>query len=197
MDRRFGRIFLFLFIASVLFIVIVFKIFGGHHKPAINPNIPVVKPLPQYSSTLAQVSFALDGPINGDDQHRAIKITIDQFQRKLDIIGGYNGNIIEEKSFDNNPAAYNVFLHSIANEGFLVKRKNPTVINETGQCPLGERFVFELNDSGTVLSHLWSTSCGGSLGTIGVSTASIQQLFRNQITGYDKIISEANVEIGF
>jgi hypothetical protein len=194
MDRSIGRIFLFTFIGLVLFIFIVVKIFGGHKKPAtVNPSVPIVKPLPDYSDSLAEVSFTQDGRINGEDQHRAIKITVDQYSRKLDIIAGYNGNIIEEHSLPNNQTAYNVFLHALRNSGFTAKRKKPTIGSETGQCPLGERFTYELNDSGDVLSNLWSTTCG--TGTIGGQTGTIEELFQAQITDYDKIISNAKVHL--
>lgn len=195
MNRHIGRIFLALFVAALLFIFIVIEIFGGSKKPAPNPSTPVVKSLPDYSSTTAQVSFTLDGPITGDDTHRQIKIIVDQFQRKLDIIGGYNGNIIQENNFANNQQAYDIFLRSLKNSGFMSKIKNPKITDERGQCPLGDRFIFELNDSGDVLSHSWTTSCGGTLGTLGVTSGTLQQLFKAQITNYDQIISKAKIDI--
>jgi hypothetical protein len=194
MDRSIGKIFLFSFIAFIVFIFLVVKIFGGHKKPApVNPTVPVVKSLPDYSDSLAEVSFTQDGRINGDDQHRAIKITVDQYSRKVDIIGGYSGNIIEEHTQTNNQQAYNVFLHALQDSGFTLKRKKPTPGSETGQCPLGQRFTYELNDSGDVLKNLWSTTCG--TGTAGGQVGTIQELFQNQITDYNKIISNAKVQL--
>ncbi len=183
-----------MFAISVVFIFIVVNLFGGHKAPAPNPSTPVVKSLPDYSSSLAQVSFTLDGPINGDDVHRQVKITVDQFQRKLDIIGGYNGNIIEEQNFGNNQQAYDIFLRSLNNSGFMARVKKPKITDERGQCPLGRRFIFELNDGGDVLSHAWTTSCGGTLGTLGVNSATLQELFQAQVTNYDQVISKAKIE---
>jgi hypothetical protein len=193
MDRRVARNFLITFVVLLLFIFLVVKIFGGHHKKAtpVNPATPVVKPLPDYSDSLAEVSMTIDGHINGDDQHRAIKITVDQYSRKMDIIGGYSGNILQENTFANNQQAYDVFLHSLQNSGFTAKRKKPATTNEVGRCPLGERFIFELNDSGDVLSHLWSSSCG--TGNLGGQSATLESLFKAQVTDYNKIISTAKV----
>jgi hypothetical protein len=194
MERGIVRTFLISFVALLLFIFIVIKIFHhSHPKPAQNPAVPVVKPLPAYSGTLAEVSFTQDGRINGDDQHRAIKITVDKFQRKLDILGGYNGNILEEHTYPNTEDAYNVFLHSLQYEGFTLTRKKPTPGSETGQCPQGKRFIFELNDSGDVLSNHWATTCG--TGTSGALTGRIQSLFQAQITDYSKIISNSKVKL--
>jgi hypothetical protein len=194
MDRGIIRTFLIFFVAFLLFIFIVFKLL--HHskpKPAPNPATPVVKPLPDYSDSLAEVSFTDDGHINGDEQHLAIKITVDRFERKMDILGGYNGNILEEHTFPNNESAYNVFLHSLQNEGFTAARKKPTSGSEVGQCPQAHRFTLELNDSGDVLSSHWSTSCG--TGTSGALVGTVQSLFQAQITDYNKIISNSKVRL--
>jgi hypothetical protein len=185
---------IFLVICFVLLFLVV-KIFGGHPKqPSTNPNTPVVKALPDYSDTYAEVSYMTDGHINGEDQHRAIKITVDQFQRKVDILSGYEYNVIEEHTQPNNQTAYEVFLKAINNEGFLVKRKNAKVpTSSTGQCPLGTRTILELNDSGNSLSQLWTSSCGLTVGNFGGHTDAIQTLFQRQITDYSKIISNSKV----
>jgi hypothetical protein len=194
MERGIGRIFLFAFIGFLLFIFIVVKlVHNPKPKPAPSPTAPVVKILPEYSDTLAEVSYSTDGHINGDDQHRGIIITVDRFERKIQITAGYNGNVIEEHTFANTETAYNVFLHALQNSGFTAKSKKATTANETGQCPTGLRFNYELNDSGDVLSDLWSTSCG--TGTMGGRTSIIQSLFQAQITDYSKIISNSKVQL--
>jgi hypothetical protein len=196
------NLFSFLVISFILFLIIliIFKIFGGKTTPQPNPSpappAPVVKTLPDYADSYAEVSYTVDGHINGDDQHRAIKITVDQFQRKLDILGGYSYNIIQENTIPNNQAAYEVFLTSLKNEGFTLKRKNNTSpASEKGQCPLGFRRIYELNDSGDSLSRLWGSSCGTAIGTFGGNSSAVEELFQAQITDYDKIIDNSNVEL--
>jgi hypothetical protein len=187
---------IFLAVTFVLLFLVV-KIFGGHPKQTTTtPSAPVVKPLPEYFDTYAEVSYMTDGHINGEDKHRAIKITVDQFQRKIDILGGYNYNVIEEHTFANNQQAYEVFLKAINNEGFLVKHQKTTAPkSESGQCPLGTRTILELNDSGDQLSRLWTSSCGANSGTFAGHTTAIQQLFQAQITDYSKIISNSKVQL--
>lgn len=182
---------------TFLLIFIVVKVFGNKPKPTPAPtNVPVVKPLPQYADTYAEVSYMIDGHINGNDQHRAIKITIDQFQRKLYILSTYDYNVIQENDFANTQEAYEVFLKSINNEGFLAKLKNTKApANPTGQCPLGMRKIYELNDSGDSLSKLWGSTCGRPVGTFGGDTSAIQTLFQAQIPDYSKIISNSKVKL--
>jgi hypothetical protein len=194
------RNFIIFIIISFVFLFLVVRIFGGHPKeqpnPTPAPTAPVVKPLPEYADTYAEVSYMTDGHINGDDKHRAIKITVDQFQRKLNILGGYNYNVIEEHTFPNNQQAYEVFLKAINNEGFTLKRsKSSAPKSETGQCPLGTRTILELNDSGDSLSRLWTSSCGLTSGTFAGHASAVQQLFQAQITDYNKLISNSKVQL--
>jgi hypothetical protein len=192
----FGRYLVVFFLITLILIFFVVKIFGGHKNPATNPNVPVVKPLPEYANTLAEVSMTLDGRITGDDTHRQIRITVDNLQRRFDVIGGYNGNIIEEHSFDNNQTAYSVFLHAINNEGFTLKLKDTKYpVDSIGQCPLGTRTIFELNDGGDELSNLWSSNCGTKIGTLGGSSSALTALFQRQITDYDKLVSNSKVQL--
>lgn len=200
MDRGYflRNLFVFLVICFVFFLIIfgIIRIFSGSPKPTPTPTppAPAVKSLPEYADTYAEVSFTVDGRVNGEEKHRAIKITVDQFQRKVYILGGYSGNIIQEHTLPNNKTAYEVFLKALNNEGFTLKLKNSTAPeSEIGQCPLGLRRIYELNDSGTSLSRFWNSTCGTKVGTFGGDTGAIQALFQAQITDYNKIISNAKV----
>jgi hypothetical protein len=137
--------------------------------------------------------MTVDGPINGDDAHRAIRIIVDRFQRRITILTGYNYNVIEEHKIPNNQTAYDIFLRALNNSGFMAKRTDAKVTDERGQCPLGTRTIFELNNSGDIISHLWTSSCGASTGTLGVGPSTLQSLFQAQITDYNKIISNSKV----
>jgi hypothetical protein len=203
MDRSYfiRNLVIFLVVCFVLFLFIfgIYKLFTGTPKPKPNPTTqtaPVVKSLPEYADSYAEVSYTTDGHINGDDKHRGIKITVDQFERKVDILSGYSDNILEEHTQPNNKAAYEIFLKALKNEGFTLKIQKPTApANEDGQCPLGTRTILELNDSGDSLSRLWTSSCGKKVGTFGGNTSAIQSLFQAQITDYNKIISNSKVQL--
>ena len=104
----------------ILVIALLIIIFSGGGKKTSTPTQPV-KTLPDYASTTAAVSMTIDGRINGEDTHRQIRVSVDRFQRKLDIIGGYNDNLVETHNFANNQAAYDVFLRAIDGVGFTTK----------------------------------------------------------------------------
>jgi hypothetical protein len=193
MDRSLGRIFLSLAIISLILIIGVILIFGGN-EPEKPPQGPVIQPLPSYASTDAQVSMTIDGPVNGEDVHRQIRIRVDRYGRHLEIIQGYSGNVIARNDFDNTQDAYRVFLKSLNNSGFMAARKGVKNTDYEGQCALGQRYIFELNDGGEELSKLWSSSCGGNIGTLaGANSGSLRSLFQAQITNYGSLIQNVNL----
>src|SRR3989344_73024 len=171
-------------------IILLFSGGGGEQKPVEQQ----VKPLPQYFDTYAEVSVTTRGIINGEDVHRSIPIAVGQYQRRLDIIAGYSGNVIQTQTFSNTAPAYKEFLAAINSAGFLAERKVPSAqADPLGKCPLGQLFELELNDGGEILSYLWSSSCGNVKGTLAVKSSTLQQLFQNQITNYGQLTSNVSL----
>jgi len=153
-----------------------------------------LKPLPDYAETNATVSFTRQGIVNGDEMHRAIRITVSANQRTLDVLQGYNPRVISSKTFVNNQEAYSVFLKSINNYGFLAKTKNPKVGAEpAGYCPLGFRYVYDLSQDGADLSHLWSSTCGKAIGNSTASASNVSTLFQRQIPDYNTLVADVNL----
>jgi hypothetical protein len=142
-----------------------------------------------YAETDASVSFTTDGIVNGDEMHRSIRITISSNQREVDVLQGYNPQVIQSKTFINNQEAYEVFLKSINHYGFLAKSKNTKIpTSPSGQCPLGFRYILDLNQDGDDLSQTWASSCGKSVGNSLASVSTVRQLFENQIPSYDSLV---------
>jgi hypothetical protein len=183
------------FVGFIVFIVILFNLFvGGGKKTNPATTKPAIQPLATYAETNATVSLITDGIINGDELHRSIRITVSANQREVDVLQGYNPRVITSKTFVNNQEAYTVFLKAIANAGFVTKIKNPKApADERGLCPLGFRYIYELNNEGDDLSRLWSSSCGSSVGTSGGVASTLLTLFQYQIPGYSTITSQVNL----
>jgi hypothetical protein len=188
----FGRIILII-VGFIIFIAILINLFTGGNKPAPT-NTVQVKPLPEYAATDATVSFTTDGIVNGDELHRAIRITISSNQRTMDVLQGYNPSVIQSKSFVNNQEAYDVFLRAINGSGYLVKTKNSKAVSdERGLCPLGFRYILDLNQDGDDLSRLWASSCGSAVGNSAAAIPTITELFQDQIPDYDNLVGQVNL----
>lgn len=180
-------------IGFIIFIVILVMLFGGGGK---KPGAPVnpIKPLADYAATDATTSFTVDGIVNGDEMHRAIRITVSASQRQLDVLQGYNPSVIQSNTFVNNQEAYTVFLKSIRNSGFLAKNnKSRAPADPAGQCPLGFRYILNLNQDGDDLSNLWASSCGSAVGNAAGVLSTIQTLFQDQIPSYSTLTSQVNL----
>jgi len=185
--------YLFGFIIFILLIIVgLIFVFSDHKKPTPVTNKPVILPLQEYATSDATVSMTIDGRVNGEDAHRAIRITVSRDSRTLDIIQGYSGRVAETHSFSNSSDAYDVFLRSLKNSGFMVKLKKPTAPDDSrGYCPDGQRTTLVLEKETDTLSSLWSSSCG--IGTFGGNIDLVNGLFRDQITDYDALTSQVEL----
>lgn len=192
------RITAFFGVVILLLVVGFLLIFGGggdnKTKKPVSTSTSQLQALPSYDSTDAQVSLTIDGPVNGNDAHRAIKITVSRNQRQLDIIQGYSGHILSKRTFHNTQDAYAVFLRAINNSGFLLKLANSKYpADERGQCAAGLRYIFELDQASTKLSRLWASDCGNSVGTLGGNAFFMIDLFEAQITNFQDLTQEVNL----
>ncbi len=179
----------FIFIGVFLAIYFGLRIFRGSPAPAPSSTATVAT-LPDYASTDAEVSVIIDGPVVGDEQHRAIRITVSRDERTLDVIQGYSGLVISTKSFDNSQAAYDVFLRAINGLGFTKSRKVVTT-DDRGVCPTGNRYFYELKNTGSsdTDKRLWSASCNIKLGTYIGNGPGVRDLFQKQIPEYGTLTS--------
>lgn len=139
--------------------------------------------LVEYSFTPASVTYTIDGEINAEEEHRAIRITVNRNQRTAEALSGYNQTVIKSETFSNTQAAYNEFLHALKNAGFS-RSKEAQYPSEKGVCPLGIRYIYEFEHEGEELLRLWSTSCGRNDGSFAGNPNLVKRLFENQIPQY-------------
>jgi len=156
-----------------------------------------VKPLliNEYANSPATVSYLVVGQINSNEAHRAIRITVSNNSRLVEVLSGYQYIPINSKSYDNTIEAFKPFLASLQVAGFTVKKTNPRITNPEGICPFGNRYFFTSTGIPEIPDNLWSTSCssisvfggGSSAGTFDGNVNTVQTLFQNQIPDYNTI----------
>lgn len=148
--------------------------------------------LPDYAGTDAIVSMTIDGRIIGEEEHRAVRVTISRTNRRIEIIQGYSGKVIETRSYANTQEAYNIFLRALEKAGFT-KTRDLDDKDERGVCPNGTRTIYELTDGTRQVIRSWTTSCGSKLGTYNGSISLTQTLFREQIPDYNKLVGSVDL----
>lgn len=175
--------------AATIFIIIIlgFLLFG--HRTTKTPS--VAKFLADYSKTGVEMQFTTSGQINAQELHREIVITIGQNERRIDIIQGYQGNVIKSEGFPNSESAYNAFLSAIDLAGYT-RARTSRFATEAGQCPLGRRYVYEILHDSKANQRTWSTSCGGT-GTFAGNAPLTRSLFQKQIGNYDDFTRDVSL----
>lgn len=170
----------------LLVFVLVIKGITGHKKS----SSPIKQSnLSQYADTDATAQLYIDGPIKIDQDHRAVKISVNKTQTQIDIIQGYQGNVINTQTFANNQPAYAVFLQALKLQDFAKGNTSPGAGDERGVCPNNDRFIYSLVNNNSNVFRFWSTSCGG--GTFSGKGSEVRRLFIRQIpqTEFNKLTS--------
>lgn len=161
---------------------------GGHKNSPVPAKPRTVSELASYADTDAAVQMIIDGQINADQNHSAVRVTITNSDVTFEQIQGYQGTVVNTQTYQNNVSAYNNFLYAIGRAGFLLGDNNPKLANEKGYCALGSRFVFTLNEGGNQIQRYWATSCGGVStykGNLGLTVS----LIKLQVPDYSKLTS--------
>lgn len=174
----------FIFAIFVFLGLVVFG--GGSNKSGNKPEN--VKTLADFADTNARMRLTIGGRITGNEDYRQIVITVGRDKRTVQVNKGYQGNVLKSKSFGNNSEAYDAFLHALDLAGYT-RSRDSKFSNEDGQCPLGQRFVYEIIDNDDENMRTWSGSCN-SPGTFKGQANLVQQLFQSQISNYNEFVSD-------
>ena len=176
----------FLITIGLLIILIVMLVSGGGDKAKVPTTS---KPLLSYADTDAEARLTIDGPINAESKHRQVQISVDHNHVMYTEIGGYNGNVITQKTYSNNTSAFRNFLAAIARAGFTKGSTDSALGSELGYCSTGNRYVYELNKGGQTIERYWSTSCGKPKSYLG-NVSLTNNLFRAQVPDYSSFSSD-------
>lgn len=184
----------FLITIGLIIILILLLFTGGGDNGKDNSQSEevkkpqTVKQLADFASSSAVVRLTIDGPINADQDHQAVRITVGQDDTVYEQIQGFEDNVVNQQNFSNNQSAYSNFLYAIGRAGFVRGDDSKVLANEKGYCPLGQRYVFELIDGGDTIQRYWATNCGGGTpmtyrGNVNLTLT----LFQAQVPGYSTL----------
>jgi len=136
------------------------------------------------------VSLTVRGPIVADENFKSYRILISPDSRSMDVYEGYLDENERSKSLDNNAEAYEEFVYAL-DKANIMKGTEPADENLNdlrGVCATG--FVYEyavlVNDE--PVKHLWTSTCGGSKGTLNASVSQLNDLFFEQIPDSSELV---------
>ncbi len=167
----------------VLTFILIVRIFSGGGDEARPRKID----LNSYSTTDTVVRLTMYGPIVADTQHKQVRITVGRDQVLFEEFQGYQGDVIETKSYPNNPDSYSQFLHALNIAGYK-KGNADKPKDERGSCPDGQRHVYEAIGDGKNIIRWWGTSCSTSQGNFEGRGSDIRSLYKKQVPDYRELV---------
>ena len=143
-----------------------------------------ISELAEYADSKSKVIMVHSGRILAKEYHRKIKITVTEKARKLEIIRGYDGKVLNRYKYDNTAKSYEAFLKSLDFYGFLNRQNGEYGDDEVGVCPKSAQTIVHLFDNGQSVERLWSTTCDRDYGTLAGNSRRIMEMFKSQIPDY-------------
>ena len=180
------RYFLAFLVTFGLILVLFLLLFhSGSSKPVTGGRT-----LDSYAATDALARLTIDGPIVADQNYQSIQVSVSSSDVTFEQLQGYQGAVVNQQSFANNDIAYTNFLFALEKAGFTKGNISPSLKDERGYCPLGDRYIIEFMQDGQDKERYWATSCGGTktyLGALGLTMA----LFQAQVPNYGTLSKNA------
>lgn len=163
-------------LVAILAIVLLTR--GGNKRPE---EVPLT--VAQEAREGVSAVYTTQGGVVGQDRRRAIRIVVNQEERRLEILTGYEEAVERAHTYPNTQSAFETFLVALDQAGFD-KKKETVIEDERGACPLGRRYIYELKEYSQDMLSLWGTSCGKNLGTFNGNRNTVKKLFEQQIPDY-------------
>lgn len=146
------------------------------------------------SSEGHSVSMTVRGPIVADEEFQSYQTTITPSTRTLTTYSGYLSAVVDQVSLPNNTSAYEEFTHALDKarladgEEFVGERDDVR-----GICAKGRVYEFFINDNGETVKRLWTSTCGGSKGSLDANVDQLRALFVAQFPEGQDLIRKINL----
>ena len=178
-------------IGFIVLMVIAITIFARPQSKKATTNNKVIQLSSYVKNNNAQVRYTIEGPINAPEDHRSVQISVSPLSRTLNIISGYQGQVISSQTYANDAQSYSDFLQALSQEQFTAERQVSSNIKSQSICPLGNRTHFQILENAKDVMNLWTGSC--MRGSFGGNVANIRSLFKLQIPDYVKLTNSVSV----
>lgn len=173
-------------VAIAGFVALARLLFGGGAPK--DQVVDVAKQNLLSSSADRAVSMTVRGPIVADEDFRSYKILITPSSREFKAYTGYLATITNQETLGNNTAAYEEFVHALDKANLVAGKPFDGDKNDVrGICATGKVYEFSLLTNGNVNQTLWTSTCGGSPGSLKASVTQLSRLFLNQIPSSSNI----------
>lgn len=165
-------------------------LFTGSSSSSNTPRVNVVEQNLLNTGADRAVSMTVRGPIVAEEDFRSYRITVSPSSRQFQTYKGYLDTIIDQQTLSNNTAAYEQFVYALSKANYAKGTPFEGERNDVrGICATGRVYEFNTLTSSDSTSMLWTSTCGGSPGSLRANAAQLSQLFLDQIPEGSSITS--------
>lgn len=141
------------------------------------------------------VRMTVRGPIKADENYYSYTITVKPASRVLSTHNGYLNRQLEVKELTNNIPAYEQFVYALDRAKMMDAPEMSGDANDTrGLCASGRLITFETLRGTSVIKSLWTTTCRDNSGSLKTEYIRLQNLFKEQIPDYIKLLGKLRIE---
>lgn len=174
---------------------ILFTFLITRHKTPDNQKQPVTQQVALSKTQQGQkdsstFKHTVHSQVVGDEKYRGIRISVSPTSRTIELLQGYNDQVIKTETLTNNQEAYDSFAEALQGVGFSNTQPVPKGITEDNVCPLGQHYSYEIYGTSQSNMRTWSTSCSGKDGDFAGKADMVRSLFRKQIPDYEKFTAK-------
>ena len=178
----------------VIVLILLFAVFGTiflvrqitRDSSTISTELKTVHPADFIDKSNSSVTWTQQGRLLGDDRHHSVRISINQNERRADLLTGYDERIEKSIVLPNNKQAYTEFMIALEKLNFG-KERSVKQTDVRGACPTAFRYIYQIHEGSDEKQNLWSDSCAAADGTFAGKADTVRVLFQAQITGYEKL----------
>lgn len=173
----------------ILVVILIIRAIGGGGGETEAPKAV----LSDHANTATVVRLSIDDRVEANESHHSVRITIGRDQRSVEVIRGYEEEVIVSQDFDNNLESYTVFLRALQFQGYTNGDTDKNKADERGLCPTNKRYIYEIiNPGGNTEQRFWNSEC--KVGTFKGNGSVIRNLFRAQIPDYKKYVRGTGIQ---
>ncbi len=150
-----------------------------------------------YANTNTEVTMNVRGRIIADQEHLSYKITVGRSAVQLNTYRGYDGQVIESRTYTNTQESYAEFLRAIDFAGYMNGASNAPADtkDDRGVCANGRVYAFEVVSGSSVNQRFWASNCRNIRGTFRGDATEVKRLFDRQVPSKDfnTLVSSLNL----
>ena len=128
------------------------------------------------------VSMTVRGPIVADEDFRSYRIIVSPGARQFRAFNGYLETETNNQTLSNNVAAYDQFVNALDKANLVAGKEFDAERNNlSGICASGKVYEFKLLNVSNTEHLFWTSTCGGSKGSLKGNVTQLSGLFLNQV----------------